>query len=313
MKFSIIVPVYNVEKYLRKCLESIEKQTFKDFEVIIVNDGSEDNSQLIIDEFVKKDSLKFKFFIKENGGLSDARNFGIERALGEYLILLDSDDFIDEYYLENINQKIKEENDLDLIRVPKKVYNSKYEFLYEEKNEEGIMNGQQAFIYMRNKRMCIETAWSYCIKTSFWKKNTFSFPKGKLHEDFGVMLIVVLTANKIGFASNTYYGYLIRDNSIMTEKSYQKEIKKAKDKLYHYDYIIEKINEIEEINNTAQIICLEYISTALLEVLKKLKGKDLEEYKVELRKRNVLKNIKSTRLSIKILIKKIMYTLLMLK
>ena len=103
MKFSIIVPVYNVEKYLEKCLESILNQTFKDFEAIIVNDGSTDNSQEIIDKYVNKDQKIFKSFKKENGGLSDARNFGIERAKGEYIVFLDSDDYIDENLLNTLN------------------------------------------------------------------------------------------------------------------------------------------------------------------------------------------------------------------
>ena len=82
MKFSIVIPVYNVEKYIDKCLNSIINQTYKNFEVIIVNDGTKDNSQQIIDEYVKKDN-RFKSYKKENGGLSDARNYGIKYATGD--------------------------------------------------------------------------------------------------------------------------------------------------------------------------------------------------------------------------------------
>ncbi len=93
-KVSVIVPVYNVENYITKCLESLVSQTLQDMEIIIVNDGSSDNSQQIIDNFVKKYPEKIKAFIKDNGGLSDARNFGIDRAIGEFIGFVDSDDYV---------------------------------------------------------------------------------------------------------------------------------------------------------------------------------------------------------------------------
>lgn len=98
---SIIVPIYNVENYLRQCLDSVLGQTFKNFEVLLVNDGSSDSSGDICREYVEKDS-RFHYFEKENGGLSDARNYGIERAQGEYLTFIDSDDFVNEKHLENL-------------------------------------------------------------------------------------------------------------------------------------------------------------------------------------------------------------------
>ena len=103
MRFSIIVPVYNVEKYLAKCIESILNQTNQDFELLLVNDGTKDNSQKIIDEYVAKYPDKVYGFVKENGGLSDARNYGVERAKGEYIIFIDSDDYVDDELLEKVN------------------------------------------------------------------------------------------------------------------------------------------------------------------------------------------------------------------
>ena len=95
IKVSVIVPVYNVEKYINKCLDSLVNQTLKDIEIIVVNDGTPDNSQKIIDKYVKKYPNKVKSFIKENGGLGSARNFGMEYAKGEYISFVDSDDWID--------------------------------------------------------------------------------------------------------------------------------------------------------------------------------------------------------------------------
>ena len=94
MKVSVIVPVYNVEKYLRKCLGSLVSQTLQDIEIIVVNDGSGDHSQEIIEEFSEKYPEKIRNFTKENGGLSDARNYGLDRATGEFISFVDSDDYV---------------------------------------------------------------------------------------------------------------------------------------------------------------------------------------------------------------------------
>lgn len=107
-KISIIVAVYNVEKELRRCLESLVNQTFKDIEILVVNDGSPDNSQAIIDEYVEKYPDMVKSYVKENGGVSSARNFGLKRANGEYITFIDSDDTIDLRYLEVLYKNIIE-------------------------------------------------------------------------------------------------------------------------------------------------------------------------------------------------------------
>ena len=115
MRFSIIVPVYNVEKYLAKCIESILNQTNQDFELLLVNDGTKDNSQKIIDEYVAKYPDKVYGFVKENGGLSDARNYGVERAKGEYIIFIDSDDYVDDELLEKVNDAIEKNAGVDVV------------------------------------------------------------------------------------------------------------------------------------------------------------------------------------------------------
>ena len=102
IKVSVIVPVYNVEKFIDKCLNSLVNQTLKEIEIIVVNDGSSDNSQKIIDEYVKKYPNKIKSFIKENGGQGSARNMGMEKAVGEYISFVDSDDWLDLNTLEKM-------------------------------------------------------------------------------------------------------------------------------------------------------------------------------------------------------------------
>lgn len=112
-KVSVIVPVYNVEKYLERCLNSLVNQTLQDIQIIVVNDGSPDNSQEIIDRFEKEYPDKLKGYIKENGGLSDARNYGMQFVEGEYVAFVDSDDYVDETMYEKLyNKAIEEDSEL---------------------------------------------------------------------------------------------------------------------------------------------------------------------------------------------------------
>ncbi len=99
-KISVIVPVYNVEKYLRRCIDSILSQTFSDFELLLIDDGSKDKSGDICDEYVAKD-VRIKVFHKANAGVSSARNLGLDKAKGEFIFFVDSDDFLDKTHLEN--------------------------------------------------------------------------------------------------------------------------------------------------------------------------------------------------------------------
>ena len=112
MKVSVIVPVYNTEKYLRKCLDSLVNQDFSDYEIVIVNDGSTDSSESIINEYVSKYDF-IKSFAKANGGLSSARNYGIDKASGNYLAFVDSDDYVESNYLKELYESItKDKSDI---------------------------------------------------------------------------------------------------------------------------------------------------------------------------------------------------------
>ena len=104
---SIVVPIYNVDNYLRQCLDSIQNQTYQNFECLLINDGSPDNSADICREYVSKDA-RFRYFEKENGGVASARNLGIKYSKGKYITFIDSDDWVDLDYLEVLHSKIKE-------------------------------------------------------------------------------------------------------------------------------------------------------------------------------------------------------------
>lgn len=314
MKFSIIIPVYNVEKYLTKCLESVKKQSFQDYEVIIVNDGSTDKSQEIIDSY-KNTIHSCKTYVKENGGLSDARNYGINVATGEYLFFLDSDDYIDANLLEEVNRVIEGENKSQIIRIPKRMVNEEGEILGKDKVN-SFMNyaSDEAFLAIRRNRITLETACTYFFKREFWQENQFTFSKGKLHEDLGLIPLVILSAERVSAISAPFYNYLYRANSITTNNDYEKNKKKAWDVLAHYDYLLEQLSFLmqkKQISQEAKYQYIYYITDAIFAKLNKLKGNDRKEYQDELKKRNGIHNI--TDKSMKSTIKKGYYYFLLRK
>jgi len=129
-KISVIVPVYNVEKYVKKCLESISNQTYKNIEIIIVNDGATDNSEKICREFVGNED-RAKLYTKENGGLSSARNHGMQFVTGNYVLFIDSDDYISEEMIEELYNNIKAESREERA---KKIFNEVKDLIMEAKN-----------------------------------------------------------------------------------------------------------------------------------------------------------------------------------
>ena len=211
-KVSIIVPVYNVEKYLSKCLDSLVNQSFKNIEILIINDGSTDSSQSIINDYHKRYPHLIKFYLKDNGGLSSARNYGIEHALGEYLLFVDSDDYLH----------------LDAV---KKLYNKAYIsnsdiicFNYIE-DREGVLKKVITFDNriqnMYSKYLLSKP--SACIK--FCKKKLFlelsiCFLEDVYYEDLATMPLLIMGKPKITFINEDLYFYYVREGSILNEKNF---------------------------------------------------------------------------------------------
>lgn len=202
-KVSVIVPVYNVEKYIEKCLESLVNQTLEDIEIIIVNDGSKDDS----DKIIKKYQEKYKNIVyleKENGGLSDARNFGIPHAKGEYIAFLDSDDYIEyDMYEKMYNKAI--ENDSDYVEC---------DFIWEYPNKKVIDTG---VAYNGNHEMLQKVrvvAWNKLIKREILEKTKIIFPKGYRYEDVEFTYKLIPHLKKVDFVKEPLVHYIQRDGSI---------------------------------------------------------------------------------------------------
>lgn len=203
-KVSIIVPIYNVEKYLERCIESLIEQTLKDIQIILVNDGSTDNSGKIAKEYAIKNQDKIMYLEKENGGLSDARNYGIPYATGEYIAFLDSDDYIDKEAYKEMYNKAKQENadyvECDFVwEYPKKLKKDKQ---VEYKNKKEML----AFVRV--------VAWNKLIKREIIEKNNLQFPKGLRYEDVEFTYKLIPHLTKVSYINKCFIHYTQRENSI---------------------------------------------------------------------------------------------------
>lgn len=224
---SIIVPVYNMEKYLRKCLDSLVNQTYNDIEIICVNDGSTDKSQDILEQYKNKYPKIIKVINKENGGLSDARNTGIKKAKGDYIGFVDSDDWVELDMFEKMyNYALK--NKLDIV-----VCDTIMEF----NNNNYILKSNLKYSddNIRNYIISFPMACTRLIKRDLFKKEFF-FTKGILYEDLCLTPTFIVNTNNIGFLEEPLYHYLQRDNSIMNQLNFNDklyDISKVLDNVYH--------------------------------------------------------------------------------
>ncbi len=286
IKYSFIVPVYNTEKYLKKCLDSLVNQTYKDFEIIVVNDGSTDKSSNIISKYQKK----YKNIIvidKENEGLSMARNRGVQKSSGKYIIFVDSDDYVSNKLLEEVDKKI---DDSDILRFQIATEDEEYTKI-NEYHEEGFesMCGYDAFKYLSLYHF-VEPAWCYVIRKNYYIENKFSFKKGVYHEDFGLIPYVIYKARKVKSIDFIGYYYIQRNGSIMNNNDYKKTVKKAFDMLEQYKTMRLFAKNINRKNNLDDYF-LSYISNSVIVKARELKKDEKKVYINELKKLNVFDGV----------------------
>lgn len=210
-RVSIIVPVYNVENYLAKCLDSLVKQSLPDIEILVVNDGSKDNSEKIIEGYAQKYPEKIKAYTKENGGLSDARNFGIDRATGDYIGFVDSDDYVTETMFEEMLLLAEKHNAKMVISNIQKV------------DENGKVVQKLTQLPDMPEKITLENNFSvfsdisYFACNKLFKKELFNqkrFKKGVHFEDIQLIPQLLLECETIAQTQNFHYQYLERTDSI---------------------------------------------------------------------------------------------------
>lgn len=247
---SVVVPVYNVEDYIEECLESIEKQSFSSYEVILVDDGSKDSSVRIAQGYVDRLN-NWKLVHKENGGLSSARNAGIAEAMGEYICFVDSDDFLAQDYLQKLYEAamlyqadlvISDYHEVDALGQDSN--KDKGKGLYQQGivEREEILN---ALTYVGGNHFAtaVVVAWNKLIRTDIMKR--FSFPEGVLHEDEFLIMPLLLACDKVVWIQDDLYAYRQREGSIMQDE------KNAFRHLQVLDAFEERIRLSKEVGNEA--------------------------------------------------------------
>ena len=236
-KVSIIVPVFNVEKYLKRCLESLISQTFKDIEIILVNDGSTDNSKNICEQFVKKDS-RIILINKENAGVSSARNFGIEHSKGKYISFVDADDYVSIDMIDFLVKNL-EKNKADISTCGH--YNCYFnddsieKCYFKNSNDSGILDSRQS---LQESLIGRKISLMPCDK--LFKRELFDeirFPVGVIYEDSAVIPKIMTKISKVYYSFIPKYYYVQRQNSITNSKFSYRNFDVIKVNKQNYDMV----------------------------------------------------------------------------
>ena len=214
-RISIIVPVFNVEKYLERCVNSLINQTYKNIEIILVEDGSPDLCPQMCDEYAKKDE-RIKVLHKKNGGLSDARNAGLDVATGEYIAFVDSDDWVETDFIETLYKNAKSENaDISIIGCT---------LVWDDGRKKPVSKDKGYYVFDKEKairEMLAQRKFGCMVCQKMYRKQIFDtvrFPVGKLYEDVAVSMTTFLKAKKVVVSGNHGYNYYQRNDSIVNSK-----------------------------------------------------------------------------------------------
>lgn len=269
-KVSIIIPVYNVERYIERCLESVFNQTFKNSEVIIVNDGSTDKSMDIVKHYKEKCLI----INQENSGLSSARNKGLEYATGDFILFIDSDDYIHPSMVKDMYDVI--------VSTQSDIVICGYQSVKE--NEEIIDNKSDIKVECISSLEAVKLfflneitghAWNKMAKKQLYLENNISYPVGQYYEDMPVTFDLLVNSEKISIIDKKYYYYVVRENSI-TQKI---NLKKIEDHFSIFKYIENKLE------NASKISYFKYYKMYLInqlfynfKVFKKIKDSSSEDY-----------------------------------
>lgn len=237
---SIVVPVYNVEIYLTCCIESILAQTYKNMEIILVDDGSTDSSGNICDGYAEKDK-RIRVIHKENGGLSDARNVGIQAATGTYIFFLDGDDAISSYAISKLYEAFCD--DIDIAIGGMKQFKDSVPKSEDKRCNTTVIENVEAIRRMLLHEGIGHEAWGKMYRRDLWKENLF--PKGMLYEDYATIYKILRKSNKVIIVDEQLYWYRIRSGSIMKSRISQNDMILIKVAADTTDYLRKEVPEVE--------------------------------------------------------------------
>lgn len=242
-KISIVVPIYKVEQYLDKCVNSLVNQTYKEIEILLVDDGSPDRSPKMCDKYAQEDP-RIKVIHKVNGGLSDARNFGLKEVVGEYVLFVDSDDYIDVDTCEKF-VSIMKDNKPDIVvgNAYRLENNKKYPMKHNLNTNEQMISGTQYLKEELKSGSMYMAAWLNLYNKEFLVKNKLQFSVGLLHEDEEFTPRAFLEASYVIGTDIFFYNYLIREGSITTAKN---KLRNAEHMMKICSILEKKYREIED-------------------------------------------------------------------
>lgn len=270
---SVIIPIYKVEKYIRECVESVQLQSYRNLEIILVDDGSPDNCPAICDECARSDE-RIKVIHKKNGGLSSARNAGLDVASGKYVMFTDSDDFVDKNMVEDL-LTLAEEKNLDVVGSSIKKYYRQQTVIIPNglTSEITIFQNQEALKWMLLTKIDV-ASWNKLFKRSAIGSHRFSL--NRYNEDVIFLFYLYLDKVKVGYTKTAYYNYRTTEGSLTQTFSKKKfDVLSNADEMQEY---LKQINEVELYNlmDVYQDICRTNI--LMLMIRHKVKCVFWEEY-----------------------------------
>ena len=286
---SIVIPVYKVEKYLDKCIKSIINQTYKNLEIIIVDDGSPDKCPQMCDEFAQKDK-RIKVIHKENGGLSDARNAGIDIAKGKYITFVDSDDYITDDYVEYMYNLIKKYN-TKMATCETQIVHIESDEKKQEQFQENIevLTARDLFYKILFAQKSDVSAYSKLYETKLF--DDIRYPKGVVYEDTATTYKLIEKCDKIATGNKKCYFYCARPNSISKMSGFNKnEIDYIKNTDEMLKYLQNKYVDLEQAINRFELYANFRILRLLLFTTPRDKQKEKEVFtKIKSKRMKVLK------------------------
>ena len=289
---SFIVPAYNAKNTIKRAVDSILNQVKSglDYEIIIVDDGSTDNLRSEIAKYPTECLEKITYTRKPNGGLSDARNYGVKKAKGDYIIFVDSDDYVDTRLLKDIKVCIK--NNVDLIK-----WNPIY--IYEDGMKErkkyydcelDLLSGEEGFNALFGEDPLMSCTWNYCIK----KEYVPIFPVGMYHEDFATTTLMMLQVKTMAIMNKFEYYYVQTNDSITRGNDSKKQLKRFQDLVKHCDNIIKesaKMSINKKTKENVRIYCANVLLSCLNE--ENISDSNRKYLTKEIKKRKIYKDIKA--------------------
>lgn len=322
IKVSIIVPFINGEDYLKECIENLQKQQYPDYEIILIDDGSKDNSKGIINNYLQNSKIKYYYLNDKTIGVGKARNFGIEKARGEYIMFVDVDDCIDENLLKYMEKYMNK--NIDIIKYKLEIVNftdaskkdigkngidtSKTNQNKVKRNEfEGkTIRGEEGFNKLCFEDKYLDSPCLYLIKKDMLKEKNLKFRENMYHEDFGLIPRLIVKAKSMVLTDYCGYYYVQTNESIMRNNNYEKELKKVEDKIEHYKNMVDFLEVFMLSKETKQNMKIYYTNSIILS-LKNLNKIDRRKIEKRIKNLKMIENFKIC--NIKSFIKRIMLSI----